>query len=98
MTMGEKGMGEMGEMGMPAPKNSIPMMGGTGPFEYINMGSMFTIFKVREGITSYEDPGWYQHPPGTVADIAAADNLRRDGVEVPAAPPAPQGPTHHHPG
>ena len=28
---------------------------------------MFTVFKVRDGIESYEDPGWYDHPPGTVA-------------------------------
>lgn len=34
-----------------------------GPVE---MGGMFTILKVRAGITSYEDPGWYKHPAGTV--------------------------------
>ncbi len=33
----------------------------------IEMGGMFTILKVREGITSYEDPGWYHHPEGTLA-------------------------------
>jgi hypothetical protein len=27
MTMGESGMAGMGEMGMPAPPNSIPMLG-----------------------------------------------------------------------
>ncbi len=33
------------------------------------MGGMFTVFKVREGLarTDYSDPGWYKHPPGTVA-------------------------------
>jgi hypothetical protein len=31
------------------------------------MGGMFTILKVRDGITSYEDPGWYKHPAGTLA-------------------------------
>jgi hypothetical protein len=32
------------------------------------MGGMFTILKIREGLQSYdEDPGWYQHPAGTVA-------------------------------
>jgi hypothetical protein len=31
------------------------------------MGGMFTVVKIREGITSYEDPGWYDHPAGTVA-------------------------------
>jgi hypothetical protein len=31
------------------------------------MGGMFTVFKVRDGIASYADPGWYEHPAGTVA-------------------------------
>jgi FtsP/CotA-like multicopper oxidase with cupredoxin domain len=65
MAMGDKGMGDMMEMGR--PKNTLPMMTGQGPFGPIEMGGMFTVVKVRDGITSYEDPGWYQHPPGTVA-------------------------------
>jgi manganese oxidase len=83
MTMGQAGMGDMAEMGMKNPRNSIPMVGGEGPFGYITMGGMFTIFKVREGITSYDDPGWYKHPVGTVAVVASAEELRRDGVELP---------------
>src|SRR5438552_7071680 len=82
MTMGETGMGDMGTMEMPMPRNSLPMRGGPGPFDYIAMGGMFTVIKIREGITSYEDPGWYRNPEGTVASVAAADDLRRDGVEV----------------
>ena len=32
------------------------------------MGGMFTILKMREDLASYdEDPGWYEHPAGTVA-------------------------------
>ena len=85
MTMGQDGMADMGEMGMKNPKNSIPMIGGEGPFGYITMGGLFTILKVREGITSYADPGWYQHPPGTVADVARAEELRRDGINVEGA-------------
>ena len=46
MTMGGTGMGGMAMMGMPVPKNSIPMGGGTGPFATIDMGGMFTILKV----------------------------------------------------
>jgi hypothetical protein len=75
------------------------MFGGQGPFDYITMGGLFTVLKVREGITSYEDPGWYQHPPGTVASLADADALRRDGIDVqkgPAERPMPM--QHHHPG
>src|SRR6266700_1386976 len=84
MTMGEAGMGDMGEMGTPAPKNSLPMVGGPGPFAYIAMGGMFTTLKVREGITNYVDPGWYQHPPGTNADQATYEDLKRDGIQIPA--------------
>jgi cobalt-zinc-cadmium efflux system outer membrane protein len=61
----ESGMGDMMEMGR--PKNTLPMMSGAGPFGPIAMGGMFTVLKVREGLTSYEDPGWYKQPPGTGA-------------------------------
>ena len=63
------------------PKNSVPMQGAKGAFGYITMGGMVTLLKVRGGITSYADPGHYQHPPGTVADVASEDELRRDGIE-----------------
>ena len=43
------------------------MMTGQGPFGNIEMGGMFTVIKIREGIASYEDPGWYDHPAGTVS-------------------------------
>ncbi len=68
MVMGEKG-GSMGEMEMPLPENTLPMMTGTGPFGPMEMGGMFTVVKVREGLArnDYKDPGWYQHPVGTVA-------------------------------
>ena len=81
MSMGENGMAEMSMMGMPVPKNSIPMLGGTGPFGEIDMGGMFTVVKVRKDITSYSDPGWYKHPPGTVAVAATDEQLRRDGIK-----------------
>jgi len=63
MAMGEAGMGNMMDMGR--PKNTLPMMTGEGPMGPIEMGGMFTVLKVRAGITSYADPGWYQQPPGT---------------------------------
>ena len=65
MPMGTTGMSDMHEMS--GPPNTIPMMAGEGPFGPMEMGGMFTVVKVRDGITSYDDPGWYQHPPGTVA-------------------------------
>lgn len=92
MTMGDTGMAHMPAMGMPMPPNSIPMIGGQGPHDYITMGGMFTILKVREGISSYGDPGWFQKPPGTLADLATASNLRRDGIDPNQAPPVEPGP------
>jgi hypothetical protein len=47
------------------------------------MGGMFTILKVRETLASRDaDPGWYSHPPGTVADKARSEDLTRDGIKV----------------
>jgi FtsP/CotA-like multicopper oxidase with cupredoxin domain len=68
MAMGEKGMDEMTEMTeMPGPANTLPMMAGEGPFGPVGMGGMFTIIKIRAGLKTYSDPGWYKNPPGTVA-------------------------------
>ena len=33
----------------------------------IIMGGMFSILKIRKGIKTYDDPGWYDHPKGTVS-------------------------------
>ncbi|MEO1661137.1 MAG: copper oxidase [Pseudomonadota bacterium] len=90
MTMGQDGMGEMGvhiESGhMAAPNNSLPMVGAQGPHDYITMGGMFTILKVRNGITSYGDPGWYDDPMG-MARPATADELQRDGINAEVGKP-----------
>jgi FtsP/CotA-like multicopper oxidase with cupredoxin domain len=69
MLMGERGMADMAEMEMPLPDNTLPMMSGSGPFGALEMGGMFTVVKVREGLArnDYRDPGWYEHPAGTVA-------------------------------
>jgi FtsP/CotA-like multicopper oxidase with cupredoxin domain len=69
MVMGERGMADMGEMEMPLPDNTLPMMTGRGPFGPLEMGGMFSVVKVRDGLArnDYKDPGWYKHPPGTVA-------------------------------
>ena len=69
MPMGETGMAEHARHAqhMKGVRNTLPMMTGEGPFGPIEMGGMFTVVKIREGITSYEDPGWYEHPEGTVA-------------------------------
>ncbi|NOK19721.1 multicopper oxidase domain-containing protein [Corallococcus carmarthensis] len=91
MTMGQTGMAQMGEMGMPVPPNSIPMLGLQGKHDSITMGGMFTVLKVRERLDGYKDPGWYDNPPGTLAEAAITDALRRDGIDVDAPAPVEPG-------
>jgi hypothetical protein len=100
MVMGPTGM-SMGEMEMPMPDNTLPMMTGSGQFGPIEMGGMFTVMKIREGLApgDYRDPGPYKNPEGTVAyefkgDVAAAP---RQGSQPPSRPakPAPSG-SHQH--
>ena len=69
MVMGSDGMGAHAEhRGMMAlPRNSIPMLGGQGPYGNIDMGGMFTLVKVRDDMDYDRDPGWYRQPPGTSA-------------------------------
>ncbi|HKX95241.1 MAG TPA: copper oxidase [Methylibium sp.] len=69
MVMGERGMADMAEMEMPLPDNTLPMMTGDGPYGSVEMGGMFTVLKVRreQKPGDYTDPGWFRHPPGTVA-------------------------------
>jgi manganese oxidase len=112
MAMGTDGMAMMGNMAMPLPPNTLPMMTGTGPFGPIEMGGMFTVMKVREDLApgNYRDPGWYKHPQGTVAnevDVAAAGKPHRQpgsgeapGMEMPGMKmpmqPDSGGHQHHH--
>jgi FtsP/CotA-like multicopper oxidase with cupredoxin domain len=69
MAMGSTGMAGMESMAgmMPGPRNTIPMMGGAGPYGALGMGGMFTTLKVRDQLAHYDDPGWYHAPPGTTA-------------------------------
>jgi len=69
MTMGDKGMADTGAMQMPLPDNTLPMMSGDGPFGNLEMGGMFSVLKVRKDQKpgDYRDPGWYRHPPGSMA-------------------------------
>ena len=69
MAMGHAGMAEMGSMEMPLPDNTIPMMTGWAQFGPVEMGGMFSVVKVRDGLAAddYGDPGWFKHPEGTVA-------------------------------
>ncbi|WP_366919583.1 copper oxidase [Hydrocarboniphaga sp.] len=78
MAMGKSGMSEHAghiEMGLQGPDNTLPMMMGAGPYGAIEMGGMFTVLKVREGIAAgdYRDPGWYRHPKNAVARRVSLD-------------------------
>jgi FtsP/CotA-like multicopper oxidase with cupredoxin domain len=103
MAMGRAGMSEHAghvAMGMLAgPENTLPMMMGEGPFGPIEMGGMFTVVKVREGLApgDYRDPGWYRHPKNQLAQRVSADPgfgspVRRSpygpGRQAPAAKPS----------
>ncbi|MEO5807010.1 copper oxidase [Devosia sp.] len=89
MSMGASGMAEMGEMEMPMPDNTLPMMTGWGPFGAIEMGGMFSVVKVREGLASgdYADPGWFEHPEGTVSYEWTGESLNAERAETPAIEP-----------
>ena len=91
MPMGMAGMADMGEMEMAIPDNTLPMMTGFGQFGPMEMGGMFTVVKVREGIAAndYKDPGWYEHPEGTVAYEYQGD--RSSIGEAPKAPEPASG-------
>jgi len=99
MRMGEKGMADMGEMEMPLPENTLPMMTGQGQFGAVEMGGMFTTVKIREGLArnDYKDPGNYKHPVGTVAYEIESEtppverekqSQNKDGVEVTVRKPS----------
>ena len=87
MVMGDKGMADMGEMEMPIPDNTVPMMTGTGPFGSAEMGGMFTLLKVRRDQKpgDYRDPGWFRHPAGTVAREVPGANVPPATRSAPAA-------------
>ena len=91
MSMGTAGMAEMGAMEMPMPDNTLPMMTGFGQFGPMEMGGMFTVVKVREGLAAgdYKDPGWFEHPKGTVAYEVEGPAAAPPRQSSPASPTAP---------
>ena len=93
MAMGERNMADMGEMAMPLPDNTLPMMAGIGPDGPIEMGGMFTTLKVRRNQKrgDYSDPGWYKQPPGTQS-YAWTGALPTTGSDLPPAARARSAP------
>ena len=98
MPMGSTGMGDMAHMG--TPRNSLLMGDGHGPFGQIFMGGMFTILKIRKTLASYDqDPGWYENPPGTVAEAVGARQAVEPTTTVPRRRvPLPADPHAGHDG
>jgi hypothetical protein len=109
MVMGERGMADMGEMEMPIPENTLPMMTGTGPYGPLEMGGMFSVLKVRKDQKpgDYSDPGWYKQPAGTQAwewtgpapaapsaPAAATPDSGNPSIELKAVKPG--GHSHQH--
>ncbi|MEH3086425.1 MAG: copper oxidase [Xylophilus ampelinus] len=102
MAMGSTGMAEMASMPMPLPDNTLPMMGGQGPFGPLEMGGMFSVVRVRRDQPpgDHRDPGPFAHPPGTVArrfDGDMPEPPRAPGGARPAAAAAPGAPTVRKP-
>ena len=100
MVMGERGMADMGEMEMPLPDNTLPMMTGTGPYGPIEMGGMFTTLKVRKNQApgDYSDPGAYAQPTGTQAYAWTGQTLQAPTqVNLPTAPQATAKPAGQSP-
>ena len=87
--------------------NTLPMMTGFGQFGPIEMGGMFTVVKIREGLgrDDYSDPGAYQHPPGALAyevkETGGEPSRRSDkappegAATVKAVKPKPTSPQQH---
>ncbi len=69
-----------GDESQDMPPNSLPMLGGTGPFGYITMGGMVTVLKVRDVVDAASEQSWYQNPEGTVAGPATPAEMQRDGI------------------
>jgi hypothetical protein len=62
-------MKDLTEMEMPLPDDTAELMTGHGPFGFVGMGGTLSIVKMRvdQKPGDYSDPGWYNHPLGTVA-------------------------------
>lgn len=105
MVMGERGMADMGDMEMPLPDNTLPMMTGAGPFGPIEMGGMFTVAKVREGwrATTMAIPAGTAIRPGPSPTSGPDRRTGRSARTAPTPPaavravkPRPPGGGHGH--
>lgn len=80
MVMGRHGQSHAGAARRHPDEKQVRAFG-----DYLTAGGMFTFVRVRDHLTNYADPGWYQYPPGTVASKARVEELERDGIDVQAS-------------
>ena len=82
MAMGTDGMGDMGKhvKHMATPQNAIPMVGIDGPYDYISMGGMFTLLKVRD--KEKKKTKWYSPPKSTSVQPANPTEMAKDGIKT----------------
>jgi manganese oxidase len=84
-------------------------MTGFGQFGPMEMGGMFSVVKVREGLErdDYKDPGPYKNPEGTVAYLFNGDagpaprapdkaSSRPPAAEFDVVKPGGKSSTHEH--
>jgi hypothetical protein len=88
MPMGGSGMGDMPDMGK--PRNSLLMGSHEAAPRALRLdlhGRDVHGLKVREGLRSYaEDPGWYDHPAGSVASAVGARQAQLEPAWSPRRP------------
>jgi hypothetical protein len=102
MTMGQDGMGEMGEMAMKIPPQQRADGGLSRPVRLHHYGGMHTNVKVRQDLgdlspdegKDFPYGGWYENPPGTQAISATEDELHNDLGGVPKSKRT-RKPMHH---
>lgn len=75
---------------MKGPANTLPMMGGEGPYGKLEMGGMFTVLKVRDDLPANGEVGWYEASPGSTAQRVSGEP--DFGSPVRRGPPAPRPP------
>ena len=95
MTIGQTGMGDMGEMGMKFPRNA-PDDRSPRPARLHHDGRHVYDIKIRDHLESYDkDPGWFEKPPGTLVTNATEEDMERDLGFIPAMEPGGAAPMKH---
>lgn len=71
-----------------ADRHKTPLVGAlplTGGFLAVGVVGAFwtgSLALLADAGHMFTNPGWYQYPPATVAELASANELERDGLSV----------------